>query len=92
MPKSTYTVEPLFSRRRSGVIIRFVFNSPAELCRARQRLVLLKQCQRELQIQFCQSHASLADTSSQEAELVAVSEEIVALETALVDAAMTNIA
>ena len=87
-----YTVEPLFGRRRSGVIIRFVFNSPAELRRARQRLVLLKQRQRELQIQFSQSHASFADTASEEAELVAISEEIIALETALVGAAMTKIA
>ncbi len=65
-----------------------MISSPAELRCAQQRLVLLKQRERELQIEFSQSHASLADTAALEAEIIAVAEEIADLEAALAPSAI----
>ena len=54
--------------------------------------MLLKQRQRELQIEFSQSHASLADTAALEVELLAVAEEIAGLEAGLVPPAIAKTA
>jgi hypothetical protein len=63
-----------------------------EIRTVQQRVALLKQHERELRIQFSQSHASLADTEALEAELVAVAAEIADLESTLVPDAMRKIA
>ncbi len=66
--------------------------SPQRCRRAQQRLVLLKQRQRELQIEFSQSHASLEDTEALEAELIAVAAEVADLESVLVPDVMAKVA
>ncbi len=66
--------------------------APSQISALLQRLALLKQYECELQIQFSQSYASLADTEALESELIAVAEEIADLELALTPAPMTRVA